>query len=121
MGSPAQSTAVGAGWTRAGAHACCFSYQWWRRTPVASWETPAVNHIACRRASPAHRCVDFGWRCVGHRTVQLGWLILDPTIALLVAANIVWTGIRLLRETGYGLLDTALPVAEQQIIASTLR
>jgi len=28
--------------------------------------------------------------------------------------------IRLLRETGYELLDTALPVAEQQIIASTL-
>jgi len=56
---------------------------------------------------------------VGHRTGEINWLILDP-IALLVAANIVWTGIRLLRETGYGLLDTALPVAEQQIIASTL-
>jgi cation diffusion facilitator family transporter len=38
-----------------------------------------------------------------------GWLILDPIIALLVAANIIWTGIRLLRETGLGLLDTALP------------
>ncbi|HET8842006.1 MAG TPA: cation diffusion facilitator family transporter [Ktedonobacteraceae bacterium] len=38
-----------------------------------------------------------------------GWLILDPIIALLVAANIIWTGIRLIRETGLGLLDTSLP------------
>src|SRR5207249_3837867 len=38
-----------------------------------------------------------------------GWLILDPIIALLVAANIIWTGIRLIHETGLGLLDTSLP------------
>jgi cation diffusion facilitator family transporter len=49
-----------------------------------------------------------------------GWLILDPLIALLVAANIVWTGVRLLRETGYGLLDTALPADEQAMINNIL-
>jgi cation diffusion facilitator family transporter len=38
-----------------------------------------------------------------------GWLILDPIIALLVAANIIWTGIRLIHQTGLGLLDTSLP------------
>lgn len=38
-----------------------------------------------------------------------GWLILDPIVALVVAVNVIWTGIRLLRETGLGLLDTALP------------
>ena len=38
-----------------------------------------------------------------------GWLILDPVIALLVAANIIWTGVKLVRESGLGLLDTALP------------
>jgi cation diffusion facilitator family transporter len=38
-----------------------------------------------------------------------GWLILDPIIALLVAANIIWTGVRLIHETGLGLLDTSLP------------
>ncbi|HET9920101.1 MAG TPA: cation diffusion facilitator family transporter [Ktedonobacteraceae bacterium] len=38
-----------------------------------------------------------------------GWLILDPIIALLVAVNVIWTAIRLLWETGLGLLDTALP------------
>jgi cation diffusion facilitator family transporter len=50
-----------------------------------------------------------------------GWLVLDPLIALLVAANIVWAGVRLLRETGYGLLDTALPPADQQVINEVLR
>ena len=47
---------------------------------------------------------------VGVALVSLtGWLILDPIIALAVAANIIWTGVRLVRESGLGLLDTALP------------
>jgi cation diffusion facilitator family transporter len=46
-----------------------------------------------------------------------GWLVLDPIVALLVAANIVWTGFRLLVETGSGLLDAAIPEDEQQAIA----
>jgi cation diffusion facilitator family transporter len=41
-----------------------------------------------------------------------GALVLDPIVALLVAANIVWTGFRLLRETGSALLDAALPKEE---------
>jgi cation diffusion facilitator family transporter len=45
------------------------------------------------------------------------WLILDPLIALLVAGNIVWIGIRLLNDTAHGLLDTALPADEQEIVA----
>jgi cation diffusion facilitator family transporter len=49
-----------------------------------------------------------------------GWLVLDPIIALLVALNIVWAGFRLLRETGLGLLDTALPADEQQLITTVL-
>src|SRR3712207_7598149 len=37
---------------------------------------------------------------LGIVTVQLtGWLVLDPLIALLVTANILWTGVRLLRDT----------------------
>ncbi len=38
-----------------------------------------------------------------------GWFILDPVIALLVAANIVWTGIHLMYRSVTGLMDTALP------------
>lgn len=49
-----------------------------------------------------------------------GWLRLDPIIALIVAVNIVWAGWRLLRETGSGLMDAALPLDEQQIIADIL-
>jgi cation diffusion facilitator family transporter len=38
-----------------------------------------------------------------------GWLWLDPLLALLVAANIVWTGWQLLRRSASGLMDEAIP------------
>jgi len=38
-----------------------------------------------------------------------GWLWLDPLIALLVAANIVWTGWQLLHRSASGLMDAAIP------------
>ena len=49
-----------------------------------------------------------------------GWLRLDPIIALAVAISIVWTGWRLLKETGLGLMDTALPAGDCQSIAEAL-
>ncbi len=49
-----------------------------------------------------------------------GWLILDPLIALIVSVHIAWVGVHLLRETFSGLMDTALPEAEQAIIRKTL-
>jgi len=49
-----------------------------------------------------------------------GWLVLDPIIGLLVAANIVWTGFRLLNDTAHGLLDTALPPEELEKIYRVL-
>ena len=45
-----------------------------------------------------------------------GWNILDPIVAILVAANIIWAGVKLLQETGAGLLDTAIPAGERQEI-----
>lgn len=48
------------------------------------------------------------------------WYILDPLVALLVAINIIWTGIKLLRQTGLGLLDTALPHEDIQVIDGVL-
>jgi cation diffusion facilitator family transporter len=47
-----------------------------------------------------------------------GWLILDPIIALLVAVSILVSGIQLLRETGAGLLDTSIPIAERTQITN---
>jgi len=49
-----------------------------------------------------------------------GWIILDPVIALIVAAYILWSGVQMLRETGSGLLDTAIPETQQRTIAKIL-
>ncbi|GHO84016.1 transporter [Dictyobacter formicarum] len=48
------------------------------------------------------------------------WYILDPIVALLVVINIIWTGTKLLRQTGLGLLDTALPREDINIINGIL-
>jgi cation diffusion facilitator family transporter len=49
-----------------------------------------------------------------------GWLRLDPLIALVVAANIVWTGVQLLRRTTHGLMDAAISKEDQSKIAQIL-
>jgi cation diffusion facilitator family transporter len=41
-----------------------------------------------------------------------GWNVLDPIIALAVAANIVVTGVRLMGRSAGGLMDRALPADE---------
>lgn len=50
------------------------------------------------------------------------WAPLDAIVALLVAANIIRTGLELLRESGLGLLDSALPPEDlatiQRVLAS---
>ncbi|MGL4648828.1 MAG: cation diffusion facilitator family transporter [Caldilineaceae bacterium] len=58
---------------------------------------------------------------VGVALVALtGWLVLDPLIGLLVAANIVWTGIQLMRRSAMGLMDTALSNDERTTIERIL-
>jgi cation diffusion facilitator family transporter len=49
-----------------------------------------------------------------------GWIRLDPIIALLVAANIIFTGYRLLVRSGRGLLDVAVPAEELNSVKSIL-
>jgi len=49
-----------------------------------------------------------------------GWLILDPIIALLLAANIIFTGYRLLIRSGRGLLDASVPSEELASVKSIL-
>ena len=49
-----------------------------------------------------------------------GWETLDPLIALAVAANIVVTGVRLVRRSTDGLLDRALTDAELERIRAVL-
>ena len=57
----------------------------------------------------------------GILAVQLtGWHRLDPIIAMFVAANIVRIGAQLLRRSVLGLMDRALPAAEQDAIKEAL-
>jgi len=49
-----------------------------------------------------------------------GWLWLDPVIALLVAANIVWTGVHLMQRSAAGLMDSALPPAQLAEVEAAL-
>ncbi|MDD4882123.1 MAG: cation diffusion facilitator family transporter [Gallionellaceae bacterium] len=49
-----------------------------------------------------------------------GWLWLDPVIALVVAANIVWTGWQLLHRSAGGLMDVSLPEEEINAIEAVL-
>ena len=49
-----------------------------------------------------------------------GWTRVDPLIALVVAANILWTGAQLLRRSLLGLMDAALPAADQNAIKDVL-
>lgn len=50
----------------------------------------------------------------------LGWTRLDPLLALVVAGNIVFTGVRLVRASLLGLLDTALPEETRRQITRVL-
>jgi cation diffusion facilitator family transporter len=73
----------------------------------------------------AHHLMTDVWTSVGvlvgvGAVAFTGWLWLDPVVALAVAANIVWTGVRIVHASVLGLMDTALPPAEIAIITAVL-
>jgi len=73
----------------------------------------------------AHHLMTDVWTSVGvlagvSLVAVTGWLILDPIVALLVAANIVWTAISLLRRSIAGLMDASLPDVDQKKIEGVL-
>ena len=58
---------------------------------------------------------------VGVGVVALsGWNWVDPVVALAVAVHIVWVGVRLIRSSMLGLMDTALPLDDRRIVQSVL-
>jgi cation diffusion facilitator family transporter len=58
---------------------------------------------------------------VGVGAVALtGWERLDPVVAIIVAANIVWSGGRIVYQSVSGLMDTALPAEEQNTLRKAL-
>ena len=58
---------------------------------------------------------------VGVGAVALtGWVELDPIVACLVAANIIWSGVSIVRKSVSGLMDTALPIEDQNKLQKAL-
>ncbi|MCC7200761.1 MAG: cation transporter [Gammaproteobacteria bacterium] len=101
---------------------------------VASAVNFAVSLILLRAAKQygsitlqanAHHLMTDVWTSAGvlvgvALVVFTGWQPLDPLVALAVAANIVWTGVRIMRDSVLGLMDTALPAAERAKISAVL-
>jgi cation diffusion facilitator family transporter len=49
-----------------------------------------------------------------------GWIPLDAIMGLVVAGNIIWMGVRIIRRSVSGLMDIALPESEIRIIEDVL-
>jgi cation diffusion facilitator family transporter len=76
------------------------------------------------RANARHLLTDV-WTSVGvvagvGAVALTGVLRLDPIVALVVAANIVWTGLRIMSQSVSGLMDVALPEDEQRALRVVL-
>lgn len=79
------------------------------------------KHNSITLEADAHHLMTDVWTSVGvisgvGLVAWSGWLWLDPVIALLVAANIVWTGFQLMRRSADGLMDRALPTEKLEEI-----
>ena len=73
----------------------------------------------------AHHLFTDVWTSVGvlaalGAVYATGWQALDPVIGLGVAVNIVWTGVGIVRQSIRGLMDTALPLHEQQVLRAAI-
>ena len=83
-----------------------------------------ANRSATLQASAHHLLTDV-WTTAGvlvgvGAVAATGWLPLDPIVAIAVAANIVWAGGRILRDSVAGLMDASLPAEEQRVIQRLL-
>ena len=83
------------------------------------------HHHSIALEADAHHLMTDVWTSAGvlagiGLVALTGWNRLDPVVALLVAANIVWTGLKLVRRSALGLLDSALPPEELDAIRAIL-
>jgi cation diffusion facilitator family transporter len=82
------------------------------------------NNSITLQADGKHLMTDVwtsGGVLIGIALVKItGWLLLDSLVALAVAANIVWTGYRLMHSSALGLLDTAIPQQERDQLKTHL-
>lgn len=83
-----------------------------------------LHHSITLEANSNHLMTDV-WTSAGvlagvGAVAVTGWQRLDPIVAMLVAANIVWTGVGIVRKSVLGLMDTALSTDEQKLIQDVL-
>lgn len=83
-----------------------------------------LHHSIALEADARHLLTDV-WTSVGvivgvGLVAATGWLRLDPIVALAVAANIVWTGAKLMRRSIAGLLDAAIGDGELEAVTRVL-
>jgi cation diffusion facilitator family transporter len=94
---------------------------------LAGWRLMRAGreyHSITLEADGRHLLTDV-WTSVGvligiAAVAATAWHWLDPLIALVVAANIVWTGVSLVRRSALGLMDTALPRDERAAVIQVL-
>lgn len=83
------------------------------------------QHHSVTLEANAHHLMTDVWTSVGvlvgvGAVALTGWEHLDPIVACLVAANIVWSGVGIVRKSALGLMDTALPVEDQKKLHQVL-
>jgi cation diffusion facilitator family transporter len=85
----------------------------------------ARRHESITLEANAHHLLTDVWTSAGvlagvGLVALTGWLRLDPVVALIVAANIVYAGVRIVRSSVRGLMDAALPAAEVEQVERAL-
>lgn len=83
------------------------------------------RHNAISLTANSHHLMTDVWTSagvlVGVGAVAItGWQPLDSIVAILAALNILWAGFKIVRESVYGLMDTALPQEDLDKIELTL-
>ncbi len=84
------------------------------------------KHNSITLEANAHHLLTDVWTSVGvvagvGLVALTKWYWLDPVVALLVAANIVWTGISIVRRSIAGLMDMALSAEDMAVVRKVLQ
>ena len=84
------------------------------------------KHNSITLEANAHHLLTDVWTSVGviagvSLVALTNWLWLDPVVALLVAANIVWTGVGIVRRSISGLMDISLSAEDIAAVRQALK
>ena len=85
----------------------------------------ARRHESITLEANAHHLLTDVWTSIGvlggvGLVALSGWQRLDPIVAIAVACNIVYAGVRIVRSSVSGLMDAALPAEEVAHVESVL-